>query len=179
MEFSTTAFLFMFLPAVWILHTLIPRRFVGAKNALLAVAGLVFYAFLFSGVMVFSPFRKVGIPSLTCVYVLLLIASAVFNYIAGLIMGKCPRLKNAVGVIAVIADIALLVFFKYIPWLTELVNGALGLSIPVPQITFPAGISFYTFRILTYIIDVKRGKAEAQKSFIKLFPKNMRPSTLL
>lgn len=153
MEFSSTVFLFIFLPAVWLLCTLIPRRFIGAKNILLAVASLVFYAF--------------GEP----VYVLLLIASVTFNYAAGLLMKKCEnreKAKNVFGVIAIIADIALLVFFKYIPWLTGLVNSSLGLSLPVPQIRFPAGISFYTFQILTYIIDVKRSKSKAQTNYVKL-----------
>ena len=151
MEFSSAAFLFIFLPAVWLLCTLIPRRFIGAKNVLLAAASLVFYAF--------------GEP----VYVLVMLASAAVNYVFGLIMGRYVRSRKAVGVIAIVLNLALLVFFKYIPWLTELMNGTFGLSVPVPSIDFPAGISFYTFQTLTYIIDVKRGRAEAQKSFVKLF----------
>ena len=150
--FSSTVFLFIFLPVVWIAHMLIPPRMLWLRNALLAVASLVFYAY--------------GEP----VYIVVMIASVTVNYFAALIIsGLSGKSRSAVCALAVIIDIAALCFFKYVPWLVRVVDSAAGLSIPVPGFTIPVGISFYTFQILSYVVDVNSGKTEVQKSFGALF----------
>ncbi len=129
MVFSSFLFLCGFLPAVFVLHTAI--RNTKARNVLLAVASLVFYA--------------CGEP----VYIILLIASVTVNYVIGLSLGK--KKSKAVLALAVVLNIGLLVVFKYT-----------GLF------TLPVGISFYTFQILSYVIDVYRGQVKAQKNYISL-----------
>lgn len=150
--FSSTVFLFIFLPVVWIAHMLIPQKMLWLRNALLAVASLVFYAY--------------GEP----VYIVVMIASVTVNYFAALSISKLSgKARSAVCALAVIIDIASLCFFKYVPWLVRVIDSAAGLSIPVPGFTIPVGISFYTFQILSYVVDVNSGKTEVQKSFGALF----------
>ena len=151
MVFSSTAFLFIFLPAVWILYSAIPKRFLKVKNVLLAAASLVFYAF--------------GEP----VYVIIMVGSVTFNYFAALAVEKSGENKKAILVPTIVVNLSLLFVFKYVPWLTGVVNSSFGLSLPVPALTIPVGISFYTFQILSYVIDVYRGKCRAQKNYFDLF----------
>lgn len=148
MVFSSTVFLFIFLPAVWLIYTLIPSKYLTARNLLLAVTSLLFYAY--------------GEP----VYILIMLASVTFNWGLALLMsGKGENTKKLLCTLCVIADLSVLGVFKYVPWLVSLVNSALSLDIPIPPLTIPVGISFYTFQILSYVVDVRRGKTEAQKSF--------------
>lgn len=151
MVFSSSVFLFLFLPAVWISYTLIPRRFLKCKNALLAAASLVFYAF--------------GEPF----YIVLMLASIVFNYFAAVIIGKTTdRVKNAVCFVSVSANLLMLGVFKYSPWLVSMLNSAAGVAFTMPEFTIPVGISFYTFQILSYIVDVRSGKTPVQKNMLNL-----------
>ncbi|MDD6878692.1 MAG: MBOAT family protein [bacterium] len=152
MVFSSTVFLFIFLPAVWIIYSLIPSRFLKAKNIILSAASVVFYAY--------------GEP----VYVFVMLGSVTLNFFAALLIEKkSGTVQKAVCGLTVAVNLCVLGLFKYVPWLVTTVNGALGLSIPVPELTIPVGISFYTFQILSYIIDVKRGKVRAQRSYADLF----------
>ena len=156
MVFSSTVFLFLFLPAVWILYTLIPKRFLAAKNILLALFSLVFYAF--------------GEP----VYIFLMLFSILFNYgiarlLARFLQHPDPIWKNTCCVAAVAFNLAILGVFKYSGWLITLFNGLTGTSIPVPEFVIPVGISFYTFQILSYVMDVYDQKTEVQKNFMHLF----------
>ncbi len=154
MVFASTVFMFLFLPAVWLIYSLIPQRYLHVKNAILAVASLVFYAY--------------GEP----VYIFLICVSVLVNYLAALALEAkkvSERGKRLITVLCVAADLGVLIFFKYIPWLVSMVNGAFAWSIPVPNVKMPIGISFYTFQILSYVIDVRRGKTAAQRNFIYLF----------
>ncbi len=151
MVFSSTVFLFIFLPAVWLVYTLIPSRFLGARNLLLAITSLLFYAY--------------GEP----VYIVIMLSSVMFNWAVTLLMTKCkPRAQSIICTACVAVDLAVLAFFKYVPWLISLVNSSLSLDIPIPALTIPVGISFYTFQVLSYVVDVRRGKTEAQHSFADL-----------
>ena len=154
MVFSSTVFLFIFLPITWLLYTLIPQRGSGLiwKNALLSVVSLIFYAY--------------GEP----IYMILMIASVMFNYFAALLLSwQKGRLRKVVFIIAIVTDLASLCFFKYVPWLTRVINSAFSLSLTVPAYTIPVGISFYTFQILSYVADVYMGKTEVQNNFLDLF----------
>ena len=146
MVFSSLVFLCIFLPIIFVVHSVV--KSIKARNVLLIIASLLFYSF--------------GEP----VYVILMVANALFNYLAALAMGRFNR--KAVLVISVIANIGCLCVFKYAGFFTETVNACFGAHIPVPQIALPVGISFFTFQALSYVIDVYRGNVDTQKNFAKL-----------
>ena len=129
MVFSSFLFLCGFLPLVFVLHTVI--RSTRARNVLLAIASLVFYA--------------LGEP----VYIILLMISVTVNYLLGLSLGR--KKSKLILALAVVFNIGLLVVFKYT-----------GLF------TLPVGISFYTFQILSYVIDVYRGQVKEQRNYVSL-----------
>ena len=153
MVFSSLIFLYLFLPACAVLYFAVPG--IRAKNAVLILFSLVFYAW--------------GEP----VYVLLLIAMSGVNWLFGILLGK--QHKKWLLVLAIVLDLGCLAVFKYAGFLVENLN-TLGLAIPVPKISLPIGISFYTFQALSYTIDVWRGKVGVQRSFwrfllyVSLFP---------
>ena len=141
-------FLCVFLPAAFCLHLLLPGM--RAKNFLLIVASLVFYAY--------------GEP----IYVILLVASSAGNYILARLTGECPKIRKLTMTLAVVINLGLLVIFKYSGFLVDTFNSVTGAGIPVPQVRMPIGISFFTFQALSYVIDVYRGDASVQKNFGKV-----------
>ena len=147
MVFSSLVFLCIFLPIVFILHTVAPS--IKIKNGLLIVASLFFYAF--------------GEP----VYVFLMLFSALFNYAAAMLIDK-SKSKKAMLALAVVVNIGLLGVFKYTGFILNTINGAIGAGIRVPEIALPIGISFFTFQALSYVIDVYRGQVGVQKNFAKV-----------
>ena len=152
MVFSSVIFLFLFLPVVLGVYFLCPKQ--QAKNLWLIAASLLFYAF--SGLW----------------YVLLLLFSVLCNSIAGLfVSGRKPVLYAAVAV-----NLGILGVFKYLGFLAQTVNHLPGVSVPVPSIVLPVGISFFTFQGLSYVIDVYRNEQLKSTKFsdvllyISLFP---------
>ena len=146
MVFSSLTFLCVFLPTVFILYTIIPS--LKAKNALLIVASLIFYAY--------------GEP----VYILLMTASSIVNYVCALNCADRGRTKSKVFLAAaVIINLGVLAVFKYTGMIVTTLNALTGLKIPVPEIALPIGISFFTFQALSYVIDVYRGTVERQKNY--------------
>lgn len=87
------------------------------------------------------------------------------NYVAALAIGRWQKGRKAALVSAVIMNLAILVIFKYTGFLIETTNSVLGLSLPVPEVRMPIGISFFTFQAMSYVIDVYRGVTKAQSSF--------------
>jgi len=158
MVFSDLFFVFVFLTACFISYFSV--KSVKAKNAVLIVFSLLFYAW--------------GEP----IYVGLLIVSTLVNYFSGLLIEKFRDTKKAKATItvALIFNIGLLLVFKYTGFFVENINALLGSSISVPDIRLPIGISFFTFQIMSYIIDCYWGKVEVQRSYprlllyISLFP---------
>ena len=148
MVFSSLEFLCIFLPAVFLLYTVIPVHKV--RNGLLIAFSLVFYAY--------------GEP----VYVLLMILSSLVNYLCALWIGKSEKLKRLPLIIAVVFNIGTLVLFKYTGMFVTAFNSVTHLSVPVPEIVLPIGISFYTFQALSYVIDVYRGEVGVQKNYFKV-----------
>lgn len=153
MVFSSAIFLFAFLPIVCGLYFIMPNLKV--KNALLIVASLIFYGF--------------GEP----IYVLLMIASIIVNYLFGLF--EClaytknhSAVQKLMLVISIVVNIGVLGVFKYAGFFVENINHVTGLSIHVPSITLPIGISFFTFQALSYVIDVYRKPEVVQKNLFKL-----------
>ena len=149
MLFSSVPFLFYFLPAALILYFLVPGRF---KNFILLLASLFFYAW--------------GEPK----YVLLMLVSIVQGYLFGLLVEKHrgEKASKLFLALSVLVSLGLLGFFKYADFFLSSVNAVTGLSLPLLKLSLPIGISFYTFQVLSYVIDVYRGETAAQKSFIDL-----------
>lgn len=145
MVFSNLIFLYLFLPLCLAAYFLC--RSVPAKNAVLIVFSLIFYAW--------------GEP----VYLFLMIAAAAVNWGFGLLIEK--RHKRVFLVLALVLDLGCLAVFKYTGFVVENLNALFGASIPVPVIALPIGISFYTFQALSYTVDVWRGDVPAQRSFAK------------
>ena len=142
MVFSSAVFLFAFLPVVFILHTVI--RNTTARNVLLIVASLIFYAW--------------GEP----VYVVLLLASILINYLLGrFVWGRKPVL-----VAAVIVNLAFLIVFKYAGFIVQAINAIPLISLNEPKISMPIGISFYTFQAMSYVIDTYRDERKRPGSFL-------------
>ncbi len=146
MTFSSLVFLCIFLPIVFCLHSIIPSLKV--RNALLIGASLVFYAF--------------GEP----IYVFLMIINALVNYL--LALGMNGKNKKLLLILDVVFNIGILGVFKYTGFLVSSLNDLLGLSIPVPAISLPIGISFFTFQAMSYAIDAYRGNVAIQRNFAKV-----------
>ncbi len=160
MAFNELHFLFLFFPVVLLLHKLIPGMM--GKNIVLLICSLVFFAW--------------GSPE----YLLLMVLIVLFNYFSGMQIAA----QKAAGhsgkfalVTAVIANLALLGFFKYWGFVLENINALLRTSIPVRQLPMPIGVSFFTFSVLSYLFDVYRDKAPAPRNildfslFVTFFPK--------
>ncbi|MCR5663950.1 MAG: MBOAT family protein [Oscillospiraceae bacterium] len=148
MVFSSAIFLFIFLPAVFVLYRFVPS--LRWKNALLAAASLVFYAF---GQLWYVP---------------LFLASVLINYGAGLLLGRMTRGRRAVITACVALNLLILGVFKYADFAVANVNALFGAAIRQPGIELPIGISFFTFQGLSYSIDVYRDKNSGTKDFLKL-----------
>jgi len=157
MLFSSLEFLLRFLPATLLLYYLAPRRF---KNPLLVVAGLFFYAW--------------GEPT----YVVLILLSCIVNYGLGIAIenNRGNARGRAALLSAVVLSLGLLGFFKYSDLLIATFNNVFGSTLALLNLPLPIGISFYTFRILSYIVDVYRNQASAQRNllsftlYVSLFP---------
>lgn len=158
MLFSSIVFLFSFLPAVMILYYLLPVRF---RNVILLLASLVFYAW--------------GEP----VYLFLMLLSILFNYFSGLDIARNLQDKRTAKrslVFNLIINLAVLGFFKYEGFVLDTLNGILPVHISYHALPLPIGISFYTFQILSYIIDVYRGNVKVQTNlpnfalYVTMFP---------
>lgn len=157
MTFSSLTFLVFFLLCTVVLQLFLPVR---GKNIVLTAASLFFYAW--------------GEP----VYVLLMLFSIGFNYMMGLDIDRrgAVRARRRGLAFAVAVNICLLFFFKYYGFAVETVNAVTPLNIPVRTLPLPIGISFYTFQAMSYLIDVCRGEARAQRSllsfalYITMFP---------
>ena len=148
MVFSSLTFLFLFLPAVIACYYLLPG--IRAKNAVLCLFSLLFYAW--------------GEP----VYVLLMAASILLNYLAGLGMERFPRRKKLLLLLALLFNLGAIGVFKYAGFFLSGVSSLFALNLPVLRIALPIGISFYTFQILSYVIDVYHGRVAAQRSLLSL-----------
>jgi len=155
--FSSVPFLYYFLPSVLLLYLIAPRCL---KNTVLLLASLVFYAW--------------GEPR----YVAVMLVSVALGYLFGLLIERF-RGKTAAKfflVLSVISSLSFLIYFKYADFFISNFNAATGLSVPLLEIALPVGISFYTFQILSYTVDVYRGEVNAQKNpinlaaYITLFP---------
>ena len=149
MIFSSIPFLYYFLPVVLLVYGLTPR--VG-KNAVLLLFSLVFYGW--------------GEPK----YLAVMLVCTALGYGFGLALGRAgrPGVRKALLAASVLSSLSFLVYFKYADFFLSNFNALTGASLPLLQMTLPVGISFYTFQILSYTVDVYRGEAQVQKNPIDL-----------
>ncbi len=157
MVFSSIPFLYYFLPVVLTFYFIVPRCL---KNAVLLVFSLIFYGW--------------GEPK----YVFLMVGTVAQAYIFGILIEKYREkfISKLFLILSVVCCLAGLLFFKYADFFIGNFNTLTGLSLPLLKIVLPIGISFYTFQILSYVIDVYRGGVPAQKNpvnlatYVALFP---------
>ncbi len=157
MLFSSIPFLYYFLAIVLALYFIVPRSF---KNGLLMVSSLVFYAW--------------GEPK----YVLLMIVSIAVGFFCGLGIEKSQSKGGKRGwlIACLVICLGFLAYFKYADFFIESFNGLTGMGLPALRIALPIGISFYTFQIISYAIDVYRGDTAAQRNivsfaaYVSMFP---------
>lgn len=150
MLFSSIPFLYYFLPLVLAVYFLVPR---GLKNAVLFASSLLFYAW--------------GEPRF-CLFMLL---SILQGYVFGRLIEKNAENRKWSKIFltaSVLLSLGLLGYCKYADFFISSVNAVTGLSLKLLHVALPIGISFYTFQILSYVVDVYRGDVPAQKSFLKL-----------
>ncbi len=156
MLFSSIIFLFAFLPIVVLTYIAVPHKI---KNYVLLAASLIFYSW--------------GEP----LNVFLMIFSIAFNYSMALDIDRETDSKKRYSLIFTIAvNLLILSFFKYYGFIIDTFNGVFRTEITYTALPLPIGISFYTFQAMSYIIDVYRGNARAQKDpfkfglYLSLFP---------
>lgn len=147
MVFSSITFLFYFLPIALLIYYVVPDKF---KNIVLLISSLFFYFY--------------GEPK----YVCLMIISIIITYIFGILIDKYEKQSKLFLAISIITSVGLLVYFKYINFLIENVNLWLSHKIDFIYVALPIGISFYTFQMISYVIDVYRKEAKAQKNILKI-----------
>lgn len=158
MLFSSIPFLFWFLPGVLILYAAAPRSL---KNTVLLLSSLFFYGW--------------GEPR----YVIWMMLAILMAYIFGLLIERyqsVPKLARLFLALSVSSSLLMLGYFKYADFFIRNVNAVTGCSISLLNITLPIGISFYTFQILSYTVDVYRQDVKAQRNpidlatYVALFP---------
>ena len=149
MLFSSIPFLYYFLPCVLLLYAIAPRKL---KNSVLLFSSLFFYGW--------------GEPK----YLILMLISITQGYIFGRLVEKYrgKGLAKLFLTLSVVFSFAMLGYCKYADFFISSFNAVTGLSIPLLKIALPIGISFYTFQIVSYVIDVYRGDVAAQRNYINL-----------
>ena len=149
MLFSSVPFLFYFLPCVLLVYFLVPGTL---KNGVLLLASLLFYGW--------------GEPR----YLLVMLAAIAQGYVFGLLIEK-SRGKRRAGLylaLSVLLSLGTLAYFKYADFMIRNLNALTGLSVPLLSLALPVGISFYTFQILSYVIDLYRGEIRVQRNYFYL-----------
>lgn len=147
MVFSSITFLFYFLPIVLAIYYLVPNKW---KNITLLISSFIFYFY--------------GEPK----YVLLMLFSIICTYIFGLLINKYKKHSKLFLTLFICISVGLLIYFKYINFIIQNINLWLNNKIDFIHVALPIGISFYTFQMISYIVDVYRGQAKVQKNILKL-----------
>ena len=145
MLFTSISFLYYFLPITLILYFIVPKKY---KNVILLVSSLLFYFY--------------GEP----IYVFLMIAEILIAYFGALLIDKYK--DKTILIILLIIHISLLFIFKYTDFILTNINNIFNANINLLKLALPIGISFYTFQIISYEVDVYKKKVSVQKNIINL-----------
>jgi len=153
MSFTTHIFVFYFLPTVLLVYYLLPGRRNLLRNGFLVLAGYVFYAWL-------NP-----------LFVVIIFCATLSSYVLSNIMAGSENRRRKLSALAgaVLVNLGVLGFFKYFMFAQNSVNSVIAVfgakAIPVLHVVLPVGVSFYTFKILSYLIDVYRSRSVPARSF--------------
>lgn len=153
MIFSSLTFLFYFLPIFIIAYSIIPNKY---NNLILLIFSLLFYYWGHA------------------IHLLLLLLCILANYICGLFIGwSTGKVQKLFLTLGIMGKISILYFFKYIKFTIQTIENLLNTSIFIPHISneyfvLPIGISFITFKVMSYIIDVYQGRIKPEKNLLKL-----------
>ena len=148
MLFSSMIFLWLFLPAVFVINRFLKPK---QQNVFLVFASLFFYEW--------------GEPK----YVILMLISILLNWGSGMLLGRFSSYKKGILLFNVVLNLSLLGYFKYLGLIIRTLNHLVrNEMITVPNIALPIGISFFTFQALSYVIDVYRGECSVQKNILHL-----------
>ena len=147
MLFTSISFLYYFLPALIIIYFITPKKY---KNIILLIASLLFYLY--------------GEPK----YVFLMIAEIIIAYIGAILIDKYKNQSKNILITTLFIHVFLLIIFKYTDFIIQSINDISNANIKLLNIALPIGISFYTFQIISYVIDVYNGKVKVQKNIINL-----------
>lgn len=148
MIFSSLIFLYVFLPLTLILYYFLPKKF---RNFLILIASLVFYGW--------------GEPT----YIFLMLISIFIEYIGAIYIEKFRKNKEksrAILITVLVINVCALFFFKYYVFLIDNINLIFNIDLKIKQLPLPLGISFYTFQLMSYVIDVYKNEIKVQKNFI-------------
>ena len=151
MLFSSTTFIFMFLTLLLILY--FPIKNIKYRNIILLIFSLIFYSW--------------GEPK----YIFLMLLTVLIAYIFGLLIDKYRKDKKKSKLFLVISIILILLnlfIFKYLDFSIGIINSIFKTNIGLTKLVLPIGISFYTFQILSYVIDLYWGKVGVQKNYFRL-----------
>ena len=157
MVFSSFTFIFLFMPALLLCSYLLPARFRSGRNLILLAFSLFFYGY--------------GGPK----FLLLMLASICVNYLGGLLSAPGRKGRKAAITVTVSANLLLLGWFKYAGFFGQTIASVFS-AFPVPDVTLPIGISFFTFQGMSYALDVYRGDTQVQRNplwialYVSLFP---------
>ncbi len=160
MLFSSSIFVFLFLPVVLLGNFVVFKKWRNAQNVFLLICSLFFYAW--------------GEP----LFVLIMIFSILANWLLGLLVLRRTDkwYQRLILIITAVVNLSVLFVFKYLMFTLTNINTLFGSNITVPSITLPIGISFFTFQAMSYVIDVYRGHGEVQKNplnvglYVSFFP---------
>lgn len=147
MLFSSISFLYYFLPIVFILYFAVPAKY---RNVILFISSLIFYFY--------------GEP----IYILVMIGSIISAYLHGILIDKYKKYKKIFLITAITTSLLTLVVFKYSDFILSNLNAIFSTKLALFHLALPIGISFYTFQILSYVIDVYQEKVPVQKNFVAL-----------
>ena len=150
MVFSSTDFLLWFLPFCTVVYLLARKQ---SKNLVLLFFSIVFYAY-----------GSMETPA----YLYLILISVVVNWIVGMLIGREDRFKKLYLTIGLLWDFGCLFVFKYLDFFISNVNRIPGVHLPLSHLILPLGISFFTFQIASYLIDVYRGDVDVEYDLVDL-----------
>lgn len=150
MVFSSMTFLWIFLPLLLVIYFITKEKY---RNIVLLIFSLIFYAW--------------GEPK----HIVLMLISIAINYVFGIILDKQEKKakRKVILIVALLFDLLILGYFKYFNFFSSNINRLIGTNvIHARDIVLPIGISFYTFQIMSYIIDLYRKDIKVQKNILNL-----------
>lgn len=153
MLFSSSIFLFLFLPLTLFIYYVFLRKTKVVKNYFLLLMSLIFYAW--------------GEPK----FIIMLLVSILMNWGFGLLIDKNKsdsKKSKLLITLMLICNLTILLIFKYLGFLLTNINSLLNSNLYVPKIALPIGISFFTFQAISYVIDVYRGNGRVQKNILNV-----------